>query len=104
MYAFLDAVRYLVRRLLPFIGIYFFAELTELSILAPAGILQPASVAERLSGFVPRLGGNDDGFVPFFNPARAGVPAAPASEVARRTVGQAAFHPLFFLFHGGALV
>ena len=34
MYAFLDAVRYLVRRLLPFIGIYFFAELTELSILA----------------------------------------------------------------------
>ena len=34
MYAFLDAVRYLVRRLLPFIGIYFFAEITELSILA----------------------------------------------------------------------
>lgn len=34
MHAFLDAVRYLVRRLLPFIGIYFFAELMELSILA----------------------------------------------------------------------
>ena len=92
MYAFLDAVRYLVRRLLPFIGIYFFAELTELSILA----LRESSNLH--------LGGNDDGFVPFFNPARAGVPAAPASEVARRTVGQAAFHPLFLSVHGGALV
>ena len=103
MYAFLDAVRYLVRRLLPFIGIYFFAELTELSILA---LRESSNLHLSLKGFLVRspFGGNDDGFVPFFNPARAGVPAAPASEVARRTVGQAAFHPFFLSVHGGALV
>lgn len=34
MYAFADAVRYLVRRLLPFIVVYFLAEFMELSVLA----------------------------------------------------------------------
>ncbi len=34
MHAFLDAVRYLARRLLPFIAVYFFAEIMELSVLA----------------------------------------------------------------------
>ena len=103
MYAFLDAVRYLVRRLLPFIGIYFFAELTELSILA---LRESSNLHLSLKGLLVSfpVWWEDDGFVPFFNPARAGVPAAPASEVARRTVGQAAFHPLFLSVHGGALV
>ena len=49
MYAFLDAVRYLVRRLLPFIGIYFFAELTELSILA---LRESSNLHLSLKGFL----------------------------------------------------
>ncbi len=104
-HAFLDAVRYLVRGCSLSIGIYFFAELTE---LFPYWPWESPTLHLSLKGFLfrSRFGWErPDGFVPFFNPALCWRTCCSClgSGTADGGTGRR-FHPLFLSVHGGALV